>query len=129
MAMKRVFISFDFDHDEELRDALIGQADMNDSPFNIADYSVHEPFDENWRQRVRERIRRADLTIVICGEHTHEAKGVAAELSIIHEENKPYFLLRGRPKQRCTKPAMALKSDQIHNWTWKNLKRLIAETR
>ena len=26
MAMKRAFISFDYDHDEELRDALVGQA-------------------------------------------------------------------------------------------------------
>ena len=26
MAMKRAFISFDFDHDEELRDALKGQS-------------------------------------------------------------------------------------------------------
>ena len=53
--MKRVFISFDFDHDEELRDALVGQARNPDSPFEIADWSVHEPFDDNWRQRVRVR--------------------------------------------------------------------------
>jgi len=40
--MKRAFISFDFDHDEELRNALIGQAKNPDSPFNIADWSVHD---------------------------------------------------------------------------------------
>ena len=33
MAMKRAFISFDFDHDEELRDALKGQARNPESPF------------------------------------------------------------------------------------------------
>ena len=127
--MKRAFISFDFDHDEELRDALVGQARNADSPFEIADWSVHEPFDDNWRQRVRGRIRRTDLTIVICGEHTHDARGIAAELTIAQEERKPYFLLKGRPNKTCTKPRTALRSDKIYNWTWPNLQKLIAGQR
>ena len=65
--MKRAFISFDYDHDEELRDALVGQAKNPNSPFAIADWSVKEPFEGNWRAKVRDRIRRTDLTIVICG--------------------------------------------------------------
>ena len=129
MAMKRAFISFDFDHDEELRDALVGQAKIPDSPIRIADWSVHEPFDDNWRQRVRSRIRRTDLIIVICGEHTHDARGVAAELTITQEERKPYFLLKGRPNRTCTKPWTALRSDKIYNWTWPNLQKLIAGKR
>lgn len=128
-AMKRAFISFDFDHDEELRNALIGQAKNSDSPFNIADWSVHEKFDSNWKAGVRSRIRRTDLTIVICGEHTHDAKGVAAELTITREEDKPYFLLRGRPKKTCTKPCNALATDKIYKWTWENLKLLIEGAR
>ena len=128
-AMKRAFISFDFDHDEELRNALIGQAKKQDSPFNIADWSVHEPFDSNWRARVRSRIQRTDLTIVICGEHTDTATGVAAEVTITREENKPYFLLWGRPNKTCTKPRNALSTDKIYKWTWENLKRLIAGVR
>ena len=129
MAMKRAFISFDFDHDEELRDALKGQARNPDSPFNIADWSVQEAFTGNWKAKVRGRIRRTDLTIVICGEHTHTAKGVAAELTITQEEGKPYFLLWGRPKGTCTKPAMARSSDKIYKWTWENLRNLIAGAR
>ena len=81
MAMKRAFISFDFDHDEELRNALVGQARNPDSPFVIADWSVKEPFTGNWRAKVRDRIRRTDLTIIICGRYTHTARGVSAELS------------------------------------------------
>ena len=80
MAMRRAFISFDYDHDEELRDALVGQAKNSNSPFAIADWSVKEPFEGNWRAKARDRIRRTDLTIIICGEYTHTAKGVAAEL-------------------------------------------------
>ena len=129
MATKSAFISFDFDHDEELRDALVAQAKNPDSPFSIMDWSVKEPITENWRQNVRDRIRRTDLTIVICGEHTHDAAGVASEVTIAREEGKPYFLLRGRPNKTCTKPRMALQTDQIYKWTWKNLKSLIAGAR
>ena len=129
MVMKRAFISFDFDHDEELRDALVGQAKNPDSHFSIADWSVHEPFESNWRQRVRDRIRRTDLTIVICGEHTDTARGVAAELTITQEERNPYFLLWGRPRGKCKKPAMALSSDKIYKWNWENLTQLIAGAR
>ena len=129
MAMKRVFTSFDFDHDEELRDALVGQAKNPDSPFSIADWSVKESLEGNWKAKVRDRIRKSDLTIVICGEHTHQANGVAAELTITQEEGKPYFLLWGRPNGKCTKPAMARRSDKIYKWTWENLKNLIAGVR
>ncbi len=127
--MKRVFISFDFDHDAELRYALVGQARLPDSPFEIADWSVQEPFEGNWKEKVRHRIRNTDLTIVICGKHTHEAKGVADELAITREEGKPYFLLWGRPKETCYKPATAEQSDKIYKWTWSNLKSLIAGQR
>ena len=129
MATKSAFISFDFDHDLELRDALVAQVKHPDSPFSITDWSVKEPITENWRQNVRDLISRTDLTIVICGEHTHDAAGVAAEVAIAREEGKPYFLLKGRRNKTCTKPKNALKDDKIYKWTWKNLKLLIAGER
>ena len=96
MAVKRVFISFDYDHDNDLRGNLVAQTKNPDSPFSIRDRSVKYRIDENWRKEVRDRIRGSDLTIVICGEHTHDAPGVAAEVTIAREERKPYFLLKGR---------------------------------
>lgn len=129
MVKKRAFISFDFDHDEDLRNLLVGQAKNPDSPFDIADWSVKEPLTGNWKEKVRERIRKTDLTIVICGEWTHTATGVAEELRITREEGKPYFLLWGRSDKTCTKPRSALDSDKIYKWTWDNLRRLIGGER
>src|SRR5229473_6570978 len=77
MARSRVFISFDFDHDEDLRNLLAGQAKHPDTPFNLQDWSVKEPMTGDWKDKVRARIRKADFTIVICGEYTHSATGVA----------------------------------------------------
>ena len=100
MTTKGVFISFDYDHDNDLRGNLVAQARNTESPFSITDWSVRHRIDENWRREVRDRIRRADLTIVICGEHTHDAPGVTAEITIIREEGKPYFLLKGRRRNK-----------------------------
>ena len=79
MAMKRAFISFDFDDDNDLRNALVGQAKYPNSPFEIVDASVRRHLRGDWEKQVRSRIKRADLVIVMCGKHTHEAEGVATE--------------------------------------------------
>src|SRR5712691_879177 len=42
MVAKRAFISFDFDHDEDLRTLLAGQAKHPDTPFDMQDWSVKE---------------------------------------------------------------------------------------
>ena len=126
MTTKGMFISFDYDHDNDLRGNLVAQATNPESPFSITDWSVRHRIDENWRREVRDRIRGADLTVVICGEHTHDAPGVAAEITITREEGKPYFLLKGRRRKTCIKPEMALRTDEMHSWTWENLRQLIS---
>ena len=93
MAKTRVFTSFDYDHDEDLRNLLVAQAKLPDSPFELADWSVKEPMTGDWKEKVRKRIRQVDQVLVICGEHTHKATGVGVELSIAKGEKKLYFLL------------------------------------
>lgn len=129
MAIKRAFISFDYEHDEDLRNLLAGQAKHPDSPFEIKDRSIKEPLTGDWKEKVRRRMENVDVVIVICGEHTHTATGVAAELAIARQAGKPYFLLKGRSDKTCTKPKSALDSDKIYTWTWENLKMLIGVAR
>jgi hypothetical protein len=129
MAKTPVFISFDFDHDEDLKTLLVGQAKNDDSPFWIADYSVKEELSGDWKAKVRPRIKRADVVVVICGEYTDTATGVTAELTIAQEEKKSYFLLWGRNGKTARKPKAALTTDKIYDWTWKNLKDLIGGSR
>lgn len=125
----RVFISFDFDHDEDLRNALVAQSRLSDSPFEITDYSVREPQTGDWQAKIRRRIRLVGQVAVICGHHTHTATGVAAEVKIAREEQKPYFLLAGRASGTNRKPTTALGTDKLYDWTWPNLKKLIAGQR
>lgn len=96
MAKMRTFISFDYDHDSDLKNLLVGQAKNDDSPFSITDMSIKETITKKWKDNARRRIKGCDVVIVICGEHTNTASGVSTELEIAQEEEIPYFLLYGR---------------------------------
>ena len=107
----------------------MGQAKHEDSPFEIADWSIKEPLTGDWKKKARERIRGVDVVAVICGHYTHSARGVAAEVEIAQEESAEYFLLGGRSSGTNKKPTTAKSSDQIYKWTWENLKKLIGGAR
>jgi hypothetical protein len=126
---KRAFISFDIDHDEGAKIMLAGQAKLEDSPFDFKDNSVKEHLTGDWKEKVRGRMDNVDVVIVLCGTQTHTATGVAAELAIAKEKAKPYFLLAAYSDKSCTKPTSASSSDNVHKWTWDNLKTLIAGNR
>ena len=121
---KRTFISFDYDHDKDLKECLVGQARNPDSPFEITDMSIKEPIDYKWKEKARQRIKSCDVVVVLCGEHTDTASGVAAELTIAKEECVPYFLLKGHPDSYCARPANCYSSDKMYRWSWDNLKML-----
>lgn len=127
MTKKRTFISFDYDHDEDLKNLLVGQAKHPDSPFEITDMSIKEAISSNWKENARRRIKGCDVVAVICGKYTDSASGVSAEVQIAQEESVPYFLLRGRSDEKCVKPKAAKDGDVINDWTWDNLKRLIQD--
>ncbi|MEU4578691.1 hypothetical protein [Nonomuraea sp. NPDC023979] len=104
----RVFTSYDYD--KALKDLLIVQAGNPDSPFEVHGWSIKEPS-------------------VVCGKHTHTAKGVAIALKIAQDEPMEYFLLKGYASKVCTKPTTATAGDKTYDWTWRNLNLLIGGAR
>ena len=129
MGKQRVFISFDYDNDEDIKIMLAGQAKLTDSPFDFTDASVKEHMTGDWKEKVKRRFGNCDQVIILCGTSTHTATGVAAELEIAKEIKKPYFLLNGRSGKTCYKPTSASSTDKIYDWTWANLKALIGGSR
>jgi hypothetical protein len=125
MAKKRVYISFDVEHDEGTKIMLAGQAKLPDSPFDFTDASLKGPLPGDWKEKVKGRMDNIDVVIVLCGEYTHTASGVKAEVTIAQETSTPYFLLAAYSDKVCTKPTSAETTDKIYGWTWPNLKTLI----
>lgn len=118
-----VFISFDYDHDRDLKELLVGQSRYRNSPFFIQDWSIKDET-KAWKSDARKRITRSAVVIVICGLYTASAVGVAAEVAIAKEEGIPYRLLRGRKKGSAQRPRGTSLFDTIENWTWENLRRM-----
>jgi len=123
--MKRAFISFDYDHDLDLKNLLVGQSRHPDTDFEIADFSIKEAIARDWKDKARTRIKGCDVVIVICGEYTHTATGVSVELEIAIDEKVPFFLLQGRANKLCMMPTSAPLGTQLYQWTWDNLKALV----
>lgn len=119
-----MYISFDYDHDLELKNNIVAQSQKPDAPFRVKDMSIQYELTYKWKKYARKKIRNCDVMIVLCGINTHNAQGVSAEISIAQEEKTPYFLLDGR-QGKGVKPKGVFKGDKMHRWTWKNLKRLV----
>jgi len=122
---KRVFISFDFDNDSGAKTMLAGQAKHEDSPFDFKDSSLKEHLTGDWKEKIEKRMDNIDVVIVLCGEKTDKAAGVAAELTIAKNKKKEYFLLAAYSDKTCVKPTSATSTDKVYKWTWDNLKALI----
>jgi hypothetical protein len=128
MSNVRIFMSFDPDNDEDLRDLLLEQSRRQCSGFEISARSEAPTMTDRWDERVRRQISEVDEVIVICGEHTASSESVSAELRITQEEQKPYFLLWGRRDRMCTKPAGSKRDDSMYSWTWQILQDQIMAT-
>jgi hypothetical protein len=92
MAKTKLFVSFDFDNDKILRDFIIGQAKLADSPFEVSDYSLKEAaLEKNCEAKARAAISRADKFVVMLGSRTRTAPGVKKEVGWQRVLGKPDF--------------------------------------
>lgn len=118
MAKKKVFVSFDY-NDVGLKKTLIGQAELPDSPFSIADFSLKEAQPENeWLSKAQSAIARSDFFIVLLGNNTHQAPGVLKEVKIAQGLGKKRFQLKPQGAKFLPVPG----AGEIVVWTWKNIK-------
>ena len=122
---KKVFVIFDFDNDKFLKEAIIGQAKNEDSPFEASDHSLKEADPEKeWLERARAAITRSDVVIVMLGPKTKNAPGVLKEVKIAKDLKKERFQLIG---YRDGAEQWAVPDGgRTYKWTWKNLKNLLA---
>lgn len=123
-----VFLSFDLDHDQDLCDLLVDQAEAGRLGIQVSGRSERRFLREAQHAGMRRAIRKADQVIVICGEHTADSAGVVAEVRIAQEEETPYFLVWGRRERMCTKPANAKSWEGMYGWTFPILREQVALT-
>ncbi len=84
---KTVFIAFAIE-DERQRDFLKGQSLSPRSPYEFIDMSVKEPYDKDWKDRVRTRIKRSHGVIVLVSKNSLTSTGQKWEIQCAREEGK-----------------------------------------
>ena len=116
---KVVFIAFAIE-DERQRDFLKGQSLNTNSPFDYTDMSVKNPYDSNWKDHVRTRIKRSDGVIVLVSKNSTTSSGQKWEISCTREENKKILAIWAYTNDRTNITGLS-----TITWTWDAISRFI----
>jgi hypothetical protein len=123
MRKKRVYIAFEYEPDRCLKDLLIGQSSNKESPFEVIDGSLREAAPEkDWEEKAESRIKLADVVIVLLGNTTHRAPGVAKEISLARRLNKKIVQVIGYKDCQYKRLPNA---GRLYCWSWDNLKKIL----
>jgi hypothetical protein len=116
---KIVFVAFAIE-DERQRDFLKGQSLNTRSPFEYVDMSVKEPYDANWKDRVRTRILRSDGVIALVSNNSLSSSGQKWEIACARELKKPTLGLWVYRDDRTNLVGL-----QTITWTWPGVQEFI----
>jgi len=116
---KVVFVAFAIE-DGRQRDFLKGQSLHTESPFEYVDMSVKEPYDANWKDRVRTRIRRSDGVIALISRNSLTSSGQQWEIACAKEEKKKVLGIWAYKDDRTDFPGV-----KTVVWTWAAIESFI----
>lgn len=124
MPKKRAFISFDFDNDKRLKDFVIGQSKLADTPFEAADWSMKEAAPQkDWKKEAESRIKRSEVVIVMVGRQTHKAPGVLEEIAMARRNGIKIVQVIG---YKDLSPPPVPNAGTLYKWNWDNLKKILS---
>ena len=127
MRKRRVFVSFDFDNDSNLKEFFVSQSKLEESPFEITDHSLIEAAPHwTWVVKTTNAIRRSETVVVVVGAKTYCAPGVLREIAIARREEKRVIQIAGYKNVFCRSVAGA---GFKYEWSWANLKKLLDPSR
>ncbi len=120
MAIKKtIFVAFAIE-DKASRDLLKGQSLNTDSPFEYIDMSVKDPYDSEWKERVRTRIKRSDGVIVLVSKNSLTSSGQKWEIACAKQEKTPVRGFWAYTDDRTNIEGLNTKV-----WTWDNIAAFI----
>jgi hypothetical protein len=120
MAEKKVvFIAFAIE-DEHQRDLLKGQSLHPRAPYEFIDMSVKQAYDDDWKTKVRTRIRRSNGVIVLVSKNSLTSSGQKWEIQCAQEEAKPIRGIYAYSNDRTNLAGVA-----TYPWSDKNISDFI----
>jgi hypothetical protein len=120
MADKKViFVAFAIE-DERIRDMIKGQSLNTNTPFEYIDMSVKEAYDEDWKEKVRTRIRRSHGVLAVISKNSSSSTGQKWELQCAKEEGVPLKGIWAYKEDRTDVAGISTMT-----WTWDNIAKWI----
>jgi hypothetical protein len=116
---KTIFIAFAIE-DVRMRDFLKGQSLLTNSPFEYIDMSVKEAYDEDWKSKVRTRIKRSDGVILLISKNSLSSTGQKWEIACAKEEGKKILAIWAYNEDSTEIAGISVKA-----WTWDVVKNFI----
>src|SRR5437870_1299845 len=124
VARRKVFVSFDFDHDRPLKQTVIRQMKEQVDDAAVIDNSLKEPSKtKNWEKKAENRIRHSDRVVVILGVESWKRRSVRREVEIAWENGVPVAQVVGYSDRKCRSVA---KAGKRYRWKMENLKKIVA---
>lgn len=116
---KIVFVAFAIE-DEKQRDLLRGQSLNTNSPFEYVDMSVKVPYNADWKERVRTRIRRSDGVIALVSNSSLTSSGQKWEIECAKVEKKKILSIWAYTNDRTN-----LVGVNTVAWSWPAIEKFI----
>lgn len=116
---KIIFIAFAIE-DERQRDFFKGQSLHPRAPFEFIDMSVKQAYDNDWKEKVRTRIRRSHGIIVLVSNNSLKSTGQKWEIDCAKEEGKKILGIWAYTDDRTTIPNIVIKE-----WSDNNINNFI----
>lgn len=114
MGRRRTYISFDFTRDHWRWKTFIHQA-HDYCGFKIEDISLPQAVhNESWQREALQRIRTADVMIVLLGPDTHSTNGVKDEMGLAGQCNCPVWQIQ--PQKRAYHPVGKRADVVVYRW-------------
>ena len=123
MPTLNIFVSFEFDKDNNLKNNFLRQAKEN-TQHRVRNCSLNESYpDENWKRKARAAIQECDVVVVLIGEDIHNAQGVVVETDMARNFKKPVIQVKpqGRRYNGLTRLGEPIP------WKWKTINAKLDE--
>ena len=122
MAGINIFVSFEFDKDNSLKNSFYQQAGKQ-TQHRVRNCSLNKEYpDEVWKSRAREAIRECDVVLVLVGQDTHNAPGVLVETDMARSLHKPTIQVLSERARRNNYSGIPHLEDRIP-WKWDVINR------
>ncbi len=128
MADPRVFISFDFDHDETEKNLFVGQSRNSKTPFSIEDWSSKSSLPQaQWEALITSKINKCNMLIVLSGKTMASAGGVSKEISMAKGQSVPVFGVYVDGANTSSNLPTGLARNRTISWNWDGIANAIKQ--